>query len=316
MSKDLGHLGVEDAAAMDALVECGFDLEAVSGEHRQRAERIMQLLGLLEDLPGHEDAGDGELIVQRTMAAIQRDRDALEQQAARSSMRSGLPIRELAAVLAIMIVGGTLLWPLMRHNRLIAQRRACATQLQEVAKGLALYADTYQGVLPTHKVQAGAHWDRLNRFAEDGTALSNSAHLFLGVWTKHIDPSTLLCPGNDNEVKLTRHSMDWPSSKARHLSYQNQYRSGGVHLDSAADVAILADVNPLFARGNEADPMDNSPNHAGRGQNVLLGNGTVSWLTTPRLENGDLIYHTGRQVHQDYEGNELPTDDQDAFLVP
>ncbi|MDX1564731.1 MAG: hypothetical protein R3236_04950 [Phycisphaeraceae bacterium] len=315
MEKDLGQLSVDDAKAMDALVDCGFDLEAVPDEHRQRAERLMQLLGLLEELPGH-DGGDGELIVQRTMAAVRRDRAAMEQQATRPMRRIGLPVRELAAVLAILIVGGTLLWPLMRHNRMVAQRRTCAAHLQEVAQGLALYAETYQGVLPSHKAKPGAHWNRLNRFAEDGTALSNSAHLFVGVWTRHIDPSTLVCPGNEHEVNLTKHSMDWPSSRARHLSYQNQYRSGGMHLASAADVAILADANPLFARGHEAPPTANSPNHGGRGQNVLMGNGVVSWLNTPRLENGDLIYHAGREVHQNYEGTELPTDDQDAFLVP
>ncbi len=314
MHKDLSHLSVEDAKAMDALVAADFDPSAVEAPLRDRAEKITELLGLLDHLPGHD--GGGELVVQRTLAAIDLERQSIYAQASGGSAGRGLPLRELAAVMAIMVVGGTLLWPLMQHNRIASQRQACQTNLQMAAVGMGQYAQAYQGALPALKTHPGARWDQVNTFDDDGTALSNSAHLFVAVTTEHIQPNALICPGNDQKLELTADARDWPNASSRHMSYQNQYRRGAIRLERTPEVAILADVNPLFAQIRAADPANNSPNHAGRGQNVMLGNGAVAWMATPRLANGDMIYHAGRQIRSEYLGNELPTSDQDTFLVP
>jgi hypothetical protein len=317
MNKELSHLSPQDTEALDALVEAGFDPAGVAESLRPRAMRLMELLRLLDGLAGY-DGGSGDLVVERTLAAIEAEKVQRYSAAAAGGPGGGrLPMRELAAVMAIMLVGGTMLWPLMQQNRRHAQRQACSSHLQQAWAGLSKYAVDYDGALPSIKTHTGDRWDRLNTFAEDGATLSNSAHLFVAVQTKHLDPKYLECPDNDTPAGLTTDARDWLSASARHFSYQNQQGPHQTRLADAGESTILADVNPVFATTlSDVLPGANSPNHDGRGQNVLFGNGRVTWLDAPKLADGDLIYHPGRLAQSDYDGNELPLDDKDAFLVP
>jgi hypothetical protein len=84
-------------------------------------------------------------------------------------------------------------------------------------------------------------------------------------------------------------------------------------------VAFASDPNPVFvnARFNPAvDPAEsNSPAHRGRGQTVLVLDGSARWMTRP-------IYgpnHDNLWVLEDirsYDGTEAPTGDDDVQLVP
>jgi len=105
--------------------------------------------------------------------------------------------------------------------------------------------------------------------------------------------------------------------------------AGGVHLDnSPADLAILADHNPYTQlRGAcrpgldpDADPLANSLNHAGRGQNVLYLDLSVVWHTSPecgaRLPGGtrDNIYRPAEGGVTD--PRNIPRHVRDSYLVP
>ena len=74
MHEDHGHLpdlSPEDERLLDALIECGFELDALSleGEERERAENILNLLGLMNDYPV-EDSDPA--LVDATMARVDR----------------------------------------------------------------------------------------------------------------------------------------------------------------------------------------------------------------------------------------------------
>jgi hypothetical protein len=88
-------------------------------------------------------------------------------------------------------------------------------------------------------------------------------------------------------------------------------------LRPARNVAYLGDANPLFVGGKfqrNIDPYTtNSPAHHGRGQAVLMLDGSVNNLTTP-VVGQDNLWIAGDI--RDYKGTEIPADEYDSFLVP
>jgi len=124
-------------------------------------------------------------------------------------------------------------------------------------------------------------------------------------------------------------------------SYQNQFahpttdpavsdpRNATTHRRlHPADLAILADRNPYtrpqltrqFIVSPDAAPEANSPNHHGRGQNVLYLEGYVQWQATPRCGavrpggDRDAIYWPDAGRPDDPEN--IPRSVWDSFLVP
>ena len=124
-------------------------------------------------------------------------------------------------------------------------------------------------------------------------------------------------------------------------SYQNQFahpatdpavsdpRNATTHRHlHPADLAILADRSPYtrpqltrqFIVSPDAEPEANSPNHHGRGQNVLYLEGQVAWQATPRCGavrpggDRDAIYWPDAGRPDDPEN--VPRSVWDSFLVP
>jgi prepilin-type N-terminal cleavage/methylation domain-containing protein len=105
--------------------------------------------------------------------------------------------------------------------------------------------------------------------------------------------------------------------------------AGALLLDhSPPDLAILADHNPYTelqgearpCRDSDAEPLANSLNHQGRGQNVLYLNGSILWSSTPEcgatLDDGarDNIYRPA--VGQVTDPRNIPRHVRDSYLVP
>ena len=70
-----------------------------------------------------------------------------------------------------------------------------------------------------------------------------------------------------------------------------------------------------LSRGEFAEPSSTSDNHRGRGQSLLMSDGSARFVSSPILENGDNIWvpgHGGRLQS----GREMPESDLDAFVGP
>jgi hypothetical protein len=185
---------------------------------------------------------------------------------------------------------------------------------------MATYAADHAGAMPATKARLGDPWWMTGEFDEQGYAQSNSAHLFVMVRNGYVRIGTLRCPDNPHAPESVKpEARDFASYAATSFSYQNQYTTRKAHLTGGPVIAILADKNPFFEPGKyrlELRPDTNSKNHTSRGQNVLLTDGRVAWLTHPTLESGDNIFHAGDEGLDNYTGLEAPADEHDSFLVP
>ncbi len=97
-------------------------------------------------------------------------------------------------------------------------------------------------------------------------------------------------------------------------------------LEKMGRQVIIGDMSPIFANVSAAEKelnvnlsdalmKKNSPNHGGRGQNVLFCDGSVVFVKgrTVDVSLDDIYTIQGRQT---YQGVEVPTSEADIFLAP
>ena len=321
---EIAQLSPDDQQALDALIENQFDAAAVGADLAPRTAQLTQLLGLLEHLP---EEPTGDLLTERTIQAVERARqranvaqqiDMLSRP--RGGLSLGFRLTDVAAVAAIFIVSLSLMWPMLESARATSRQIACQANLGLAGHGFATYAADHDGAMPATFFRAGDPWNEINRFDNQGNARSNSAHLLVGHRTGYMSLNALRCPENPHAPRsLGIDARDFPNLKAISYSYQNQYTHRRPRLYSFAEMAILADKNPVFGADEtcrwELSSRTNSYNHTRRGQNVLMTDGRVAWLASPVISR-DNIFHIGGGGYDYYTGCEAPADIDDAFLVP
>ncbi len=198
----------------------------------------------------------------------------------------------LVAALLLIVLGGLGAAGLVRlHQK--SHVVVCADNLRQFDQALEAYADTHNGQYPW----VGAEMPK--NFAGSFVATLNEAHA--------MPPGlSISCPGEPARppreftfADLSGLPPDEFRSVARSLagcySYSLGYQEAGgtalLGLTRAMDgrLPIMADA-PAAADGN-AVLAGNSPNHEGKGQNVLFIDGHVEFRTTRTLgPDGDDIY--------------------------
>ncbi|MCX5662536.1 MAG: hypothetical protein NTW19_22875 [Planctomycetota bacterium] len=330
-------LSPQDAAALDALLaarwrEAGAtpaDLaqatdasNTAASADPARTQKMAELLGLIGQAPAMTPPLD---LVQRTLARAERAKR--EEQAVLDEPAGVLPLRarwaELGTVAAVVLIGLSLMVPMLDRMRADARRIACANNLGEAGEALASYASDYNNTLPRREAEPGSVWWNVGKNTlASGPVESNSAHLFNLVRGGYAQPDALNCPENDRAVRgLSPKMNDWPTARAVSYSYQNQYARDPMQIDHAPHMALLADKNPLFMTTNSplnynTDQQRRSASvlHRRQGQNILRAGGDSFWSSSPELSNGDNIWlanHVDR-----YTGTETPSGPDDSFLVP
>jgi hypothetical protein len=329
----------DDAAVLDALLEAraaGAENGPLPPGAAERAPRLRKLLGLLDHADAQHDQQitDAHLdeLTTRTLDAVheQRQRQRFAQQVAifaepRRTM--GVAWRQVMTAAAVFLIGLSLLLPVLNKVDADAKRTQCASNLQAVGAGFGSFAEQHQGQMPRYAQQAPAWW-RVGQGDAQRPVASNSANLYLLVRGGFVQADLLNCPANEHapeKGEMTARDFDYPSHQAVSFSYQNQ--SGQpIRFDQVAAVAILADKNPLFVikPGQFATRVDlttaaPSVVHGKRGQNVLVGNGSVTWTVRPimqRADDGEADNIWTVRGITTYSGDETPADPQDSFLVP
>ncbi|MCC6283683.1 MAG: hypothetical protein IT439_00065 [Phycisphaerales bacterium] len=319
-----------DVEALDALLIAQFDARRVPGTLRPRAEKIAALSALVVEPPAARPSAD---LGSRTFAkvAARMSESPLPFEPRRLTLRGRW--RDVVSVAAVLLIGASVVWPVMSSVRREASRSACLSNMHASATGLAAYADANRDTLPvlTAGFGGGSWW---NVGTPGG---SNSANIFTLAREHYVGLDDLACPGNPEAPTALAHPEDRDWRALPEVSYSYRIMPGPMRVHSGAgDVAILADRSPVVlraVRGDLVDPLENSPNHLGTGQHVLFASGRAAWMDSPEVEGRtadgqptvDNIW-LPRRVERALDraarqrgiisGRELPTDTLDSFVGP
>ncbi len=323
------ELCAEDADALDAWAIADYDADRAPGSLRDRAARHETLAGIVRDSDIHATP----LLVERTFQAVASRVAADRSQGLSMRASRGWRSADLISMAAMVLIGVSVLWPSFSYMGQKSRQIACKSNLASVASAMGHYAGDHRNEFPVATAGfGGTPW--WNVSPEKPT--SNAANLFTLARTGYSKLRDLACAGNPHadrgEVKPN--TFDWANLESVSFSYQimagearpNWRRDAG----EPAKVVVLSDRSPVVlhaVKREVIDPMENSPNHDGRGQFVLLADGSVAWMSTPERGCGDNIWlpraieHMIRQAakfHQTgrLEGFEFPEDVNDSFVGP
>ena len=323
--------------------------ECLASDEQMRKLRG-QLEQILKPLSAWEDESPDADLTGRTLKFIKQHQEtaALVGAAYAAGPRQPLPERatpsrgrwilhnlsDLAAAAACIMLVFVLMNPSLKHARQIAQQQACSAQLRQVGLALEQYAQDHNGLITY--VQRGplSKWWNVGR--QEGQNISNTGNLYLLVKNGYLPVETFLCPGRDDhkvrvriklDPQLLKTLQDFAGREDINYSFRLILNNQPLQSRNTFSLPFVTDQNPLFADfdAEKQDELDlsahlelqqvNSPNHAGRGQNLLFSDGRVIFSPDRRygLDPDDIftIQSTMR-----YRGNERPRSEKDHFIAP
>jgi len=240
----------------------------------------------------------------------------------RPVIRRIFSFRELVATAASIALIAMLAMSVTGNARMEARRLKCSANLGAIGQGITSYASQFPNQLPYVSLPSNTGW------LQPETGKVRRPHLFLLVKLNHIRPEDLICPETKCKAAPARLLMrmnDFPSNENVSYSFQNLFgenrftaQQRALRWKAAEHMAIMADRTPLLTLGKgglRLTPSARSPNHRGKGQNVMFLNGTVKWTVQPRVGiDGDNIWQAADLL--DYNGTETPVSATDSFLAP
>jgi hypothetical protein len=263
----------EDAAAIDRLVECGFDEARVDNA---RDRRVLAALRVLDSYP--TESSDPSLI-DATLARI----DAAEREQAERMRLDRAPRRrarwaDMGGLAAVALLAVGVAWPALGHMRQTAMRTRCASNLRELSAGLVTYAADHRDALPMSASMIARSAPRPAML--EWTTYDHGANLQSLSMQGYCGHDHVHCPGCAAK------------SGARAFAMQVPWGDRPFVLRVVGARPLVADANPVLElrrAGRPVGPRLASWNHGQSGQNVLFGDGAVVWMVTP-VVNGDNIF--------------------------
>lgn len=244
-------------------------------------------------------------------------------------------ISDMVAVAAVLLAVFSLAFPSLGKIRQVAWRNGCESRLNTVGAGMISYGNDNDGTLPYASTSAeqGSPWWKIGEQGPKNH--SNTRHIWLLVKDDYVPAKNFVCPGRkdsravDTQKAQISKFMDFPSRQAISFSFIYMCDERAKRSHNPADV-IMSDLNPVFesvfAQPAAYDKDDfgkifvsdlllemMSTSHAGKGQNVLLRNGSISFIKE-RIVDGDDIFTI--KDTEFYSGKEAPCDNDDIFLIP
>lgn len=258
--------------------------------------------------------------------------------------RRGFSLIEVLVVIGIMSLLMAILLPSIEGVRHRAYITDCASNLRQIGQYLTMYANDNHGAYPRTRYQPGlppvygTGAASVDPFQTAGPSVNDvTAAAFLLMRVEHIPPVILNCPYDD-----VHQFQPEPADPATHSNFTNYRKNFGYSFANPyptaqvaaagykwgagvrAEVPVAADVNPgnLEPGDDVFDAKPNSPwrimehanstNHERDGQNVLFGDGHVTWEKTPFCGIADDNIYTTRAGLIDA----APADKDDTILLP
>jgi len=271
--------------------------------------------------------------------------------------QSSISVISVLVVLIICVFAGNLIIHSLHVAREVANRAKCSSNLQQIGKALLIYsnADPNQswprtiydgtGINPTAYTGSSAP----DPFGKGGPVANDvTAAMYMLLRAGSIAPLVFVCPSTDEKPvgsAAWKTLSNFPDGANLSYSMANPYPSeaaakvnpqwnwwGPAPPVGTAEFALVADMNPgvpallsLTAASPAASAgACNSYNHKQLGQNVLYGDGHVSWLSTPLCGiMNDNIYTCGTGAPQETKGTGAsraiwgpPVNEWDSVLLP
>ncbi len=160
-SGDFANLAPQDADLFDKLVDVDFNIDALEGvdDHmRDRARRLVSMIGLLDDYPVEAiNDEDRETLISATMLRIDREMD---DQADRMRLDpvARLPrlrLREFVAIAAVLVAGVTIALTVFTRTSQLENTNISQASLGNFSKALEAFADDHDSKYPSKPVDLG-----------------------------------------------------------------------------------------------------------------------------------------------------------------
>lgn len=241
-------------------------------------------------------------------------------------------VTQIVAVAAIVVFALVVAMPMLRHARVQAYQARCAEQLGTIGQGMFDFQEDY-GQLPAATVAAGSPWWQVGNQGPENH--SNTRSVWMLASQGYVEPGKFVCPGRlqsmtppDLAGMALDDLRDFPSKS--YLNYSPRVCCSKSKATAAASTIIMADNNPLCERLPEdyskgfqvcldGEIMKaNSRNHGGQGQNLLAGDGAVTFATSRYYgpEKDDIYTLESMSQGVEISGCEVPACSSDIFLAP
>lgn len=328
----LGLTSEKEGAEAELLIACNDE----AADIHTRLKTLLSLLDSLEIEPCPDELVEGTIwrVNKLSNAGPARLPAAAAAEQAQAVSAKGSFWRnfgEMAAVAVVILFIAGVLIPTLSGARQKYWQKRCQVQLGSIFDGLSNYILDHDGKPPAVRIKAGAPWWKVGCQGEENC--SNTRHIWLLVKDCYVEPVNFVCPGRSygralqfkgSQVQIYN---DFPAK--RYITYSIRLRCPNSPY-TFGQKPIISDANPIFdsIENPTADTSGelrlqlndrllriNSHNHKGRGQNVLFGDGSVSF-TGRQVGNDDIF--TLQQMRPGFEvkGCELPSCVDDNFLAP
>ncbi len=234
----------------------------------------------------------------------------------------------LATAAVFVIVGSALITGgkiATNYARQMSWQTKCGSQMAGLFNGLSNYRNDNNGQMPTLASAAGSPWWKVgDQGSED---VSNTRRMWVLARNGYVKHDAFMCPATRPSCDFSCNPKEYNDFPKRvYVSYSFRIGCPKAGLEKMGRQVIIADMSPIFMNISAAEKelnvnlsdalmKKNSPNHGGRGQNVLFCDGSVVFVKghTVDVSMDDIYTIQGKQT---YQGVEVPTSEADVFLAP
>ncbi len=218
-----------------------------------------------------------------------------ERRRRRRSLSEYLPVvvpfrwADVAVAASIFLASLLTLIPAAYRGKLQRSQLGCVFNLQQLGLGLGQYANMHQSFPYAPPECPAAHAGSFAFMLRDSKLLPDCAALDCpsngpSATPPPTDDFPTVCEIKKTSPRRYAHMVGW--DYAYHIGYRRgTARPAPTIAENSTFIPILADQPGHDGHHNILE--GNSPNHGGRGQNVLFTDGHVRWHHTRRLSPGD-----------------------------
>jgi prepilin-type processing-associated H-X9-DG protein len=233
----------------------------------------------------------------------------------------------LATAAVFVLVGSGLITGFnvaTNYARQMSWQTKCGSQMAGLFTGLSNYRNDNNGQMPMLAAAPGSPWWKVGDQGSEN--VSNTRRMWVLVRKGYLQPEDFVCPTYKpfNSKYDPAQYNDFP--KRNLVTYSFRIGCPKAGLEKMSRQVIIADMSPMFANVSASEKelivnisdallKRNSPNHVGRGQNVLFCDGSVAFVKGRTVDVSLDDIYTIQNTHT-YQGVELPVSEADAFLAP